>query len=67
MPMNTEKRVKITAVSPCCIRAEETQTPHHRHTFERRAEHLYLPRVGDFCMIEETPKGWRILRRTLAP
>lgn len=65
--MNTEKRVKVTSVSVMSIRTEEVAPSRHILTLTGQADHKYLPRVGDFCIIEETPKGWRILRRTFAP
>ncbi len=63
----TEKTVRVVAVSNATISVTEARNSQKRFTFSTRKAHKYLPKAGNFCIIERWADGWTILRRTLAP
>jgi len=64
--VGTQRKVRVMRVTSKGFEVKATEALPRWYTLGTH-DHLYLPAVGNYCIMEKTEHGWRILRRTLAP
>jgi len=64
--IGTQRKVRVVKVTTQGIEVADLHQAGRARKLETQG-HLYLPVVGNYCIMEKTATGWRILRRTLAP